>query len=118
MPSQLERIQAHASHLLDAFIHLRERYALLEPMRHADVQKLCGSGHQLLGFQILRNALFLSCVQDIVKLSLDKDKRTPSLHNLVQKLTDASVHTKLRERFAVWSIPSVEEETDLTFWPH
>jgi len=110
MPTQLKKIEAHADHLLDEFIRLRERYALFHAMRHADIRKL--SGHQFLGFKILRKALFLSCVQDIVKLSLDKGKRAPSLYNLVQKLTDASVQTRLRERFVVWRIPSVEEESD------
>lgn len=32
MPTQIQKIEAHASHLLDAFITLRERYALLDPM--------------------------------------------------------------------------------------
>ena len=114
MPSQIEKLEAHASHLLDVFIGLRERYAMLEPMLfHADVPKLRGSGQQTRGFQILRHSLFLSCAQDIAKLSLDADKRTPSLRNLIDALTDADIRTKLRKRFSVWHIPSVEQETDL-----
>jgi hypothetical protein len=113
MPTHIEKIEAHASHLLDAFIVLRERYAMLEPMLfHVDVPKLRGSGHQARGFHILRHSLFLSCVQDIAKLSTDADKRTPSLHNLVHALTDQNLRTTLRERFAIWRIPSAENETD------
>ena len=113
MPSQIEKLEAHASHLLDAFIGLRERYAMLDPMLfQEEVSTQRGSGQQARGFIILRLSLFLSCVQDIAKLSLDEDKRTPSLYNLVAALTDEALREKLRERFSRWKIPSVEEESD------
>jgi len=113
MPSQLEKLQAHASHLLDAFLALRERYAILDPMLfHEQVPKTRGSGKQYQGFMILRHSLFLSCVQDIAKLSLDDDKRTPSLINLVAALDDSSLVKAFREQFAMWHSPLVEEETD------
>ena len=32
MPSQIDKLEALASHLLDGFLQLRQRYALLEPM--------------------------------------------------------------------------------------
>lgn len=113
MPSQVEKIEAHASHLLDAFICLRERYSLLEPMLfHREVPKLRGSGAQARGFLTLRHSLFLSCAQDIAKLSLDNDKRTPSIKNLIAALDETSCVRLLRERFAVWHVPLAEDETD------
>ena len=113
MPSQLEKLQAHASHLLDAFLALRERYAILDPMLfHEQVPKARGSGKQYRGFMILRHSLFLSCVQDIAKLSLDDDKRTPSIRNLVVALDDPSLVGALREQFAMWHSPLIEEESD------
>jgi len=113
MPSQLEKLQAHASHLLDAFLALRERYAILDPMLfHEQVPKTRGSGKQYRGFMILRHSLFLSCVQDIAKLSLDDDKRTPSLRNLVAALDDSSLVKTFREQFAMCHSPLIEEETD------
>jgi hypothetical protein len=113
MPSHLEKLEAHASHLLDAFIRLRERYAMLEPMLfQEEVVKLHGSRQKAQGFKILQHSLFLSCAQDIAKLSLDDDKRTPSLCNLVHALTDPNIRTELRERFSVWRIPSKEQESD------
>ena len=113
MPSQLEKQQAHASHLLDAFLALRERYAILDPMLfHEQVPKTRGSGKQYRGFMILRLSLFLSCVQDIAKLSLDDDQRTPSLRNLVTALDDPNLVGVLREQFAMWHSPLIEEETD------
>jgi hypothetical protein len=113
MPSQIEKLEAHASHLLDAFLRLRERYSLLEPMLfHHEVPKLRGSGAQARGFLTLRHSLFLSCAQDIAKLSLDNDKRTPSIRNLIAALDETSCAHLLRERFAVWHVPLAEDETD------
>lgn len=113
MPTQIEKLEGHASHLLDAFIQLRERYSLLEPMLFdKQVPKLRGSGRQTRGFMTLRHSLFLSCAQDIAKLSFDNDKRTPSIKNLMAELDDPSLTSSLRERFAVWHLPSVEGEAD------
>jgi len=113
MPSQREKLEAHSSHLLDAFIRLRERYAMLEPMLFdQEVPKLRGSGIQARGFLTLRHSLFLSCAQDIAKLTLDIDKRTPSIKNLMAALDDDHLCKALREKFAIWEAPSVETETD------
>lgn len=113
MPSESEKLEAHASHLLDAFIRLRERYAMLEPMLFApDVPKQWGSGARARGFLTLRHSLFLSCAQDIAKLALDSDKRTPSIKNLIASLEDSDLCKMLREKYAIWVIPSVETETD------
>ncbi|MGM9481963.1 hypothetical protein ACS5PN_12325 [Roseateles sp. NT4] len=113
MPTQIEKLEAHTSHLLDAFLGLKERYALLHPMLFdADVVKHHGSEKRARGFKTLRHSLFLSCAQDIAKLSLDKDDRTPSIRRLVGALQDEHLQAELRERFAIWVVPSVEEEAD------
>jgi hypothetical protein len=113
MPSQIEKLEAHASHLLDAFIRLTERYSLLDPMLFdTEVPRLRGSGRQARGFLTLRHSLFLSCAQDIAKLTLDSDKRTPSIKGLIAALDDAALCRALRDHFALWEIPSVESETD------
>jgi hypothetical protein len=113
MPTQIEKLQAHAAHLLDAFIQLRERYALLEPMLFNDeVTKERGSGEQARGFRILKHSLFLSCSQDIAKLSLDEDPRTPSLKNLVRALSDETLCAELKKKFTSWKVPLAEEEKE------
>jgi hypothetical protein len=113
MPTQIEKLQAHAAYLLDAFIQLRERYALLEPMLFSEVvARERGAGLQARGFRVLQNSLFLSCSQDIAKLTLDMDDRTPSLANLICALTDERIREKLREQFASWKIPPIEEAVD------
>ena len=113
MPTQIERLEALASHLLDGFLHLRERYALLEPMLFdKEVVTTRGSGKQARGFRALRHSLFLSSVQDIAKYTADADERTPSIRNIIEALEDASLIAELKERYAIWRIPSAEEETD------
>lgn len=113
MPTCIDKLEAHTSHLLDAFISLKERYALLHPMLFdAAVVKQHGSKVRARGFQTLRHSLFLSCAQDIAKLSLDRDERTPSIKRLVSTLRDAKLQAELRDRFAVWTLPSIAEETD------
>lgn len=113
MPTQIEKLEAHAGHLLDAFIGLREKFAILEPMLFdQDVNGRRGSGLQARGFQILRNALFLSCAQDIAKLALDKDEKTPSIRNLATALNEPSLLAELEQRYSVWVVPAVERETD------
>ena len=113
MPTQIEKLQAHASHLLDAFIQLRERYALLEPMLfNESVAKERGSGRQARGFLVLKNSLFLSCAQDIAKLTLDDDERTPSLANVICALSDDNLRARLKEQFALRKSPLAETEDD------
>ena len=113
MPTQSAKLEAHASHLLDAFIRLRERYSLLDPMLFdPDVPKLRGSGFQARGFLTLRHSLFLSCAQDIAKLTLDSDKRTPSIKGLMAALEDDHLCKTFRETFSTWVTPSIEAETD------
>lgn len=113
MPTQTEKLEAHASHLLDAFIQLRQRYAILDPMLFdKTVVATHGSGKKARGFGVLKHSLFLSCAQDIAKLTLDDDPRTPSLTNNIRALTDDALRHTLREQFAIWKIPLIEEETD------
>lgn len=113
MPSQIEKLEGRASHLLDAFILLRERYAMLDPMLFdADVIARRGSGGQTQGFRVLKNSLFLSCAQDIAKLTMDDDHRAASLHNIMAALTDDALRQSLRERYVSAHSSLIENETD------
>lgn len=113
MPQRIEKLEAHAGHLLDAFIQLKERYALLHPMLFDEkVVAEHGARQRARGFAILKHSLFLSCVQDIAKLCLDKADRTPSIRKLVAALEDERVQVELRRRFSVWILPLAESEAD------
>jgi len=113
MPTQIEKLEAHAAHLLDGFIQLREKYAILDPMLFKpEVNEQYGAKKQARGFEILRHSLFLSCSQDIAKFCLDTDKRTPSIVSIVNALGDEKLRDQLRERYAVWKLPSIKDEKD------
>ncbi len=104
-PPRAMKLRAHAEQLLDLFIGLREKYALLDPMvfDHATIQSK-GAGQRARGFSILRNLVSMSCVLDIAKIAIDKDKRTPSISRLVQALEDPKLRQDLRESFAVRTV--------------
>lgn len=113
MPTQLEKLQAYASHLLDAFIKLRQRYSILEPLLFDKaVVTTLGSGKRAVGFSILKDSLFLSCAQDIAKLTLDDDTRTPSLKIIIRALGNDTLRLTLREQFVAWEIPQEEDEIE------
>lgn len=113
MPTQIEKLEAHASHLLDGFISLKEKYAILDPMLFdKEVINSRGQKVQARGFNILLNSLFLSCAQDIAKICFDSDKRTPSINNIVTHLAESALRGELKERYSVWRIPSAEKESD------
>ncbi|MFI2810769.1 hypothetical protein [Microbulbifer zhoushanensis] len=113
MKSKIQKLEGHASQLLDGFIHLREKYALLHPMLFDEnVVKLRGSNLQARGFLTLRHSLFLTCAQDIAKLTFDKDKRAPSIRKLFEELKEHSISSSLKDSFSIWKSPSLESEKD------
>lgn len=106
MPSQIEKLQAFAGHLLDGMIYLRERHAILKPMlADPEVQRNFGGGKRRRGFEVLRYSLLLACIQDIVKLTSDRDSRAPSVHNILDELSDEPLRSRLRGEFAEWNFP-------------
>lgn len=109
-PEQIERLQALAACLLDGFLLLKERYSLLKPMMfdQPTIDRF-GSGASTRGFNALRMSLFLSCVQDLAKLTFDDDKRAPSVLNIATALETDSVRSSLREKYGEWRIADVED---------
>lgn len=98
----VEKIRASSSHLLDQFLILLERYALLKPLlRDHEVQSRLGAGNRITGLTIIRNTLALNCAHDIAKLALDRDPRTPSLHIILKCFEDHELLTsELRDAYA------------------
>lgn len=99
---RMVKLEKHAAGLLDIFIHLKERYAMLEPMLfQADVVNRLGTGTRTRGYLILRHSLFLSCCQDIAKIVMDDYDKTPSIKRLMAALEHPAVVAELRRRYAV-----------------
>ncbi|WP_370261141.1 hypothetical protein [Limnobacter sp.] len=65
---------------------------------------------------ILRHSLFLSCTQDIAKLSFDTNKRTPSIKNMMAAVDDLSLVSLLLERFAIRQLPSARKRLIQRLW--
>ena len=110
-----EKLTAHAELLLDAYLGLRGKYAMLEPMLFdQDTIDQWGTAPRACGFQILTNTLLMSCVLDISKIALDSDDRSPSLLHLVDALDDKQVLSELSEAYAGWHLaPTVGEEPEV-----
>src|SRR5687768_5539040 len=101
MPTQIEKAEAYAAHLLDGAILLHEKAAILDPMLSDNaVRKGFGSGRRGRGFALLSGSLVMSCIQDLVNLATDTDPRVASAANLINVLSDDKVRDQFRERFA------------------
>lgn len=113
MPSQIERLEALSRHMLDSYLALCERSAMLQPLLFDQEVVTCyGSGLRSRGFHALRTSLFMSCVQDIAKIVSDKDEKAPSLRNFVAALTSEALVQQLRDRYAKRVTPLATDETD------
>ena len=92
MPTQVQKLQAQAEHLLDGFLGLSEKWALLEPMLvEKEIAAAYAGGARARGFLALRRALSLSCAVDIANLCLDTYPETPSLRKIARTLKDESL---------------------------
>ena len=111
-PSRSEKIRGHGEHLLDLFVGLKGKYAVMRPIVFdQEVVGRVGAERAGHGLQILQNALALSCIQDIAKLTLDAGKKNPSVAGIVGPLEeDDSLRSEFRNSYAVWVVPKPETD--------
>jgi len=106
MEERLEKLISYSEHLLDAFLGLFQKTIVFLPMvENSQVQSQYTVGPKAEGFMVLRFALFSSCAQDVIKLTIDNDKRTPSVTNIMTILMDERIRHELRKRYSVWTLP-------------
>lgn len=87
MNKQITKLQAHTDHLLSCLLGLKEKYAFLRPMLFDDeVVKCYGNGERYRGFESIKYSLFYACVQDLARMTLDTDKRTPSIAGFITSM--------------------------------
>lgn len=114
---QVAKIAGHASHLITAFVHLSEQYAILHPMLFVEhVSAQYGSGRQARGFAIVKWSLFLSCCQEIAKILSEDDPKASSIRKTINSLNDPGILEEFRERYCDgrgW-IPSYENSPELS----
>lgn len=107
------KIRGHASTLLDLHLRLAEKNALLQKLvfDHALVARLSGKrSHQ--GVATLQHTLYLSCAQDIAKITFDRDSRSPSLAKILHTLKDETIRMQLQTNFSVWDEPANRDYSD------
>lgn len=110
-----EKIVAHAAYLLNDFLQLRERYSLLHPMLFdGQVVSQYGFSKQTRGFLVLQRSLFLSCCQDIAKLTLDDYSYTPSMHRILTDIASPDLLAELRQRNCDAELSCDRNETNPT----
>lgn len=98
---QVAKLTARTEHLLDLFISLLEKYAMLRPLAFdPDLVNRWAKGPPARGLIAIRNALLASCVQDVHKVALDKSDRAPSIRNILSTIEDGDVRALLREKYA------------------
>ncbi len=108
---QIVKLRARAEHLLDLFIGLRERHALLRPLAFdRSLAERVGSGPASRGHLILKTTLLWICVGDLYKVTLDRSARSPSVVNIMTTLDGPSVRDRLRKEFSVRILPQVDHE--------
>jgi hypothetical protein len=112
----LAKIRGHSEHLLDLHVGLRNKHALLSPLLPGgSVSKEIRTGPAALGLRVLRVSLFLSCVQDLIKATVDKDKRAPSLVNIMSMLSNPSILEALRTAYVANETTFAEGDASLEF---
>lgn len=113
MPTQLEKLEAHASHLLQGFLSLREKYSLLQPMLYKEeVIDAWGKKRKARGFKFLKHTLFIDCAKDIANLCLDRHETSPSISNIFHALKSRELLGVLRSNYAVIGYILEDEDID------
>jgi hypothetical protein len=96
----IDKAAGRVEHLLDSVIELRHKLALLHPLLPLEpVSRATPQGPASKALAVLRFALFGSCLQDLVKATLDQDPRAPSVAKIAPLLEDQFMYAELRKRF-------------------
>jgi len=110
MKELVDKLQGHTHYLLGFFCELLERYAYLEPMLfQEEVAKSFNSAKKGRGFDVILYSLFFECIQDVAKISMDKDKKTPSIENIMEGLSCKCARNMLREQFTKAKLNNSED---------
>lgn len=116
LKGELDKLKAESSHLLDGFLSLRERYAMLHPMLFdQSVVSNHGQGRMSRGFVILKNNLFMQCCQDIATLSCDSHDGSVSIVKVIKKLEAERVVRTLESEYVTNAYPKTDEE-GCSYW--
>lgn len=100
MEDRLVKLAGHADRLLDYYLGIREKYAILHPMIfNQKVVGEFGRGARARGYGLIRHVLFCDCAKDIINLCFDTQRNAPSLSTIVSHLQDREVRSALEKRY-------------------
>lgn len=105
---QIKKCREYLKHLTDSYLIMKQKYYLLHPMIFNNDLI---SKNQSYAFKFLRDTLFFNCVLDIVIMTKDTDKRTPSIEKIKNKLENQDFVKQLLEDFLFPIYGDVELES-------
>lgn len=114
----ISKHRGHLLHVTNAYHGLEEKYALLEPMLF---DKTFVEKHKNRGFEVLRQALFFSCVVDVVNIVVQKGgKQASSIEGIAsifcnQKVLK-SLHNAILNADVFVGNPEIQEGQNQVFW--
>jgi hypothetical protein len=96
MNKQIAKLEAEADYLLDLTIRAYQRFSFLRPMLGDEkLHERINKEGKARGFNRLRLWLYWSLVQQLSNICSDKDKRSPSIATMTEKLKDDQLQPDL-----------------------
>ena len=109
MQQQVAKLRGHVDALVDILLSLKGRWVMLHPLLfdQSVVQTYSGK-NRLRGLDIVRRTFVFACVQDIANISLAPNRKTPSVHNILEGLKVRSTVDLLRDSYSA-TMQSVDD---------
>ncbi len=115
----IKRLEAEAESLVILLIRAYAQFLFLRPMLvHYELIARIGTEGKSAGFKQLRNLLYWSFIQELVKLCKDGDERTPTVERLMEKIKGTAVKKILEDKFSCNGLPQIEGEDEETWKRH
>lgn len=99
MNERIAKLEAEVEALFDLTTRAYARFIFLRPMlTDKQLRDRIGKEARAIGFRQLRNWLYWALVQELTKICSDKDRRSPSITTVTQKLKNVELRNQLEEK--------------------
>ena len=106
---KIAKLQAEVDSLLGLLIRAYGKFLFFRPMMlNEKLNERMSLQEKGIGFRQLREWLYWGFIQEIVKLCLDPDDRTPSIRKLKKALEDESTLQALKQKYSRRAPPKIE----------
>jgi hypothetical protein len=107
--NKIAKLEAEVDSLLGLLVRAYGQFLFLRPMMlNKKLIARISSQEKGVGFRQLRDWLYWGFIQEIVKICVDPDGRTPSIRKLRKALEDESALQALKEKYSRRSPPKIE----------